>query len=95
MFYAGGNTGIGFETAKALAKSGYEQIVVACRNAEKGDEAAKALSALAPPGVSVKNELLSLDDLSSVRDFVKRMQVGIMCGALIHSLFKLAAEAQV
>lgn len=74
VIITGGNTGIGFETAKALAKSGYEHIVVACRNAEKGDEAAKALSAFAPPGVSVKNELLSLDDLSSVRDFVKRMQ---------------------
>lgn len=55
--------------------SGYEDIVLACRSTEKGDAAVKALSALAPAGVSFKNELLCLDDLSSVRDFVKRMQV--------------------
>lgn len=74
VIITGGNTGLGFETAKALAMSGYQEIVLACRNAEKGEAAAKKLSAAAPAGVSFKNELLCLDDLSSVRDFVKRMQ---------------------
>lgn len=34
----GGNTGIGFETAKALAEKGH-YVVIGCRNKEKGEAA--------------------------------------------------------
>lgn len=91
---AGGNTGLGFETAKALGMAGYQDIVLACRNTEKGEAAVKALSEVSPAGVSFKNELLCLDDLSSVRDFVKRMQVGVVCGALLNCMMVLATEMQ-
>jgi hypothetical protein len=56
--------------------SGYQDIILACRSAERGDAAVKALSAAAPAGVTFKNELLCLDDLQSVKDFAKKMQVG-------------------
>jgi NAD(P)-dependent dehydrogenase (short-subunit alcohol dehydrogenase family) len=83
-YVAGGNTGIGFETAKALAISGYQDIILACRSSERGDAATKALSAVTPAGSTFKNELLCLDDLSSVKDFVKRMQVRLAPSVLAH-----------
>ena len=42
IFTAGGNTGIGFETAVALAAQGFRTII-ACRNAEKGRAAVERI----------------------------------------------------
>ncbi|MBR0135574.1 MAG: SDR family NAD(P)-dependent oxidoreductase, partial [Clostridia bacterium] len=38
----GANSGLGFETAKRIAKKGY-RVILACRNMEKGSEAADAI----------------------------------------------------
>ena len=67
VIVTGANSGIGYEAARALAKKG-ATVVMACRNLEKGEAAAKAIIDEGPTGQVV---LLHLDlaDLSSVRRF--------------------------
>jgi NAD(P)-dependent dehydrogenase (short-subunit alcohol dehydrogenase family) len=61
----GANSGLGFQTARALAGKG-ASVLMACRNQEKGAEALARVKAEHP---DAKAELLELDlaDLSSVR----------------------------
>ena len=61
----GANTGLGFETAKALAACG-ARVVLAVRNLDKGKEAAAAIAA-ASPGADVSLQELDLGSLASVR----------------------------
>ena len=61
----GANTGIGFETAKALALRGAE-VVLAVRDTDKGRRAAEEI-ALAAPAASVRVQRLDLSSLASVR----------------------------
>lgn len=63
----GANTGIGFETARMLAARG-AHVVLACRNAEKGEAAVAKIMAGKPAG---RAELMPLDlsDLDSVSSF--------------------------
>ena len=63
----GANTGIGLETAKMLAQKGAE-VVLACRNREKGEAAAARIRAEAP-GAKVTVDELDLSDLDSVATF--------------------------
>jgi NAD(P)-dependent dehydrogenase (short-subunit alcohol dehydrogenase family) len=53
----GANSGIGLETAAALAGAG-ATVVMACRNLEKANEARRQLEAMKPPG---RVEVLRLD----------------------------------
>jgi NAD(P)-dependent dehydrogenase (short-subunit alcohol dehydrogenase family) len=61
----GANTGLGFETAAALAGRG-ARVVLAVRNLEKGKKAAERITATAP-GAEVKLQELDLSSLESVR----------------------------
>jgi NAD(P)-dependent dehydrogenase (short-subunit alcohol dehydrogenase family) len=61
----GANTGLGYETAKALAAKG-AHVVLAVRNTDKGNDAV-ALIADASPGASVTVQQLDLTSLDSVR----------------------------
>jgi NAD(P)-dependent dehydrogenase (short-subunit alcohol dehydrogenase family) len=61
----GSNTGLGLETAKALAARG-AHVVLAVRNLDKGKEAAATISA-ATPGADVTLQELDLSSLASVR----------------------------
>ncbi|MFN2210270.1 MAG: SDR family NAD(P)-dependent oxidoreductase [Candidatus Promineifilaceae bacterium] len=65
----GANSGIGYETARALAEKGAD-VVMACRNLQKGNEAAEQIRALDPRG-SVEVMQLDLADLDSVREFAE------------------------
>jgi NAD(P)-dependent dehydrogenase (short-subunit alcohol dehydrogenase family) len=65
----GANSGIGFETAKALAIAGAE-VVLATRSAEKGEAAAAEIRAAAPRAV-VRREALDLSSLESVAAFAE------------------------
>jgi NAD(P)-dependent dehydrogenase (short-subunit alcohol dehydrogenase family) len=69
----GANSGIGFETAKALALAGAE-VILATRCAEKGEAAAEAIRAVAPAAIVVR-EALDLSDLGSVSAFAAARQV--------------------
>lgn len=63
----GANTGIGYETARALAhKSAH--VVLACRSRERGEEALQRIRAERPAG-GAELMLLDLADLDSVRAF--------------------------
>ncbi len=66
----GANSGLGFETARALARKG-AAVVLACRNRLKGDEAVARIRAETP---NAEISLLPLDlaDLRSVREAAAR-----------------------
>ncbi|KAG8687917.1 Retinol dehydrogenase 12 [Ceratobasidium sp. 423] len=66
----GANSGIGFETAKALAGMG-ARVVLACRNKDKAEKARKDIEQ-AVRGAQVEVEILDCANLESVRLFVQR-----------------------
>ena len=68
----GANTGIGFETARALAERGAD-VVLACRSAEKGQDAVARILAAAPTA-HVSFESLDLADLEDVAAFAARLR---------------------
>ena len=63
----GANSGIGWDTARALAQKG-ATVIMACRNLQKANPAADQIKALNPAG-HVVVMLLDLADLDSVRAF--------------------------
>lgn len=68
----GSNTGLGFETAKALAGRG-ASVVLAVRNLDKGKEAATAINATTP-GADVTLQELDLGSLESVRAAAEQLK---------------------
>jgi NAD(P)-dependent dehydrogenase (short-subunit alcohol dehydrogenase family) len=66
----GANSGIGLEAAKELARAGAD-VVLACRNIEKGEAAAAAIRKARP---DARAEVMALDlgSLASVRAFASR-----------------------
>ena len=71
VIVTGANTGLGYECAKSLAEKGKEwHVVIACRDIQKGNEAAaKIRSAYAHATLSTM--ALDLASLASVRQFAK------------------------
>lgn len=67
----GANSGLGYETALALAGAGAE-VIVAARNETKGSEALSRIRAVSP-GATVRLELLDLASLDSVARFSARV----------------------
>ncbi|KAF9115490.1 hypothetical protein BGX27_007619 [Mortierella sp. AM989] len=69
----GGNTGLGFETAKALVEAGYTTII-ACRSVGKGQEAIDKIEE--QTGIKGKALVLSLDlsALESVKAFAREFK---------------------
>ena len=81
--YAGANTGIGFETAKALAAKGYAT-VLACRNLEKGRAARdKIRSALLSLAAFSCGSVMSVQDSMAMRhrgaQKMQSMRIGKSC----------------
>jgi NAD(P)-dependent dehydrogenase (short-subunit alcohol dehydrogenase family) len=68
----GANTGIGKETARALATKG-ARVVLACRSEERGKDAVRDIREGELTG-AVELELLDLSSLASVRDFADRIK---------------------
>jgi NAD(P)-dependent dehydrogenase (short-subunit alcohol dehydrogenase family) len=67
----GANSGIGLVAARELARAG-ARVVLAVRNAEKGADAAREISAAVPEAeVEVEVGLLDLGSLESVRGFAE------------------------
>ncbi|EHP38257.1 dehydrogenase [Cupriavidus basilensis OR16] len=67
----GATGGLGFETALALAGAGAD-VILAGRNAAKGQEAVRRIHA-AHPRATLRFELLDLASLASVADFSRRL----------------------
>ena len=65
----GANSGLGLITARELARKG-ANVIMACRNTAKGEEAAAAILQDAPSG-KVDVQALDLADLSSVHAFAE------------------------
>ncbi|MEA3336204.1 MAG: oxidoreductase [Chloroflexota bacterium] len=63
----GANSGLGFETSKALAAKG-AAVIMACRNVEKGNAAAEKIRGENPSG-NVQVMQLDLADLDSIQRF--------------------------
>jgi NAD(P)-dependent dehydrogenase (short-subunit alcohol dehydrogenase family) len=68
----GANTGLGYETAAALAAKG-AHVVLAVRNLDKGKAAADLISARAP-GASVALQALDLTSLESIREAADQLR---------------------
>jgi NAD(P)-dependent dehydrogenase (short-subunit alcohol dehydrogenase family) len=80
----GANSGIGFQAARALAVAGAD-VVLATRNAAKGELAAEQIRRAAP-GVQVVREALDLASLASVAEFARgRHQAGQPIDLLINN----------
>lgn len=74
VIVTGANSGIGFETARALAHKG-ARVVLACRSLDRGREAMeKIVAETAEAEVTV--EQLDLADLRNVEDFAERYETG-------------------
>lgn len=67
----GANSGIGYVTARELARSG-AHVVLACRSEARGREAVEQLTGEVP-GADVELRPLDLGDLASVREFAARL----------------------
>ena len=70
----GANSGLGFETALALARAG-AHVVLACRDQAKGGDALDRARQVVP-AADVRLELLDLADLASVRTFADGFSAG-------------------
>jgi NAD(P)-dependent dehydrogenase (short-subunit alcohol dehydrogenase family) len=68
----GANSGIGWETARALAAKG-ARVIVACRNEDKGRDAEQRIRRQAP-NAEVRFESLDLGSLASVRAFADKLR---------------------
>jgi len=68
----GANSGLGFVTARELARAG-ARVVLACRNLAKGEAARREIEAVAP-GAPLELEELDLSSLDSVRAFAERLR---------------------
>ncbi|KAL6063901.1 retinol dehydrogenase 12 (all-trans 9-cis 11-cis) [Balamuthia mandrillaris] len=70
VIVTGANTGIGFETAKALAGMG-AHVILACRNEKLGEAAVKRIEK-ANKSASVECQQLDLASLASIRAFAQK-----------------------
>lgn len=83
----GASSGVGLYAAKALAKRGWH-VVMACRNLEKADSAAKSL-AMSPESYSLMH--IDLGSLESVRRFVTQFRESgksldaLVCNAAVYT----------
>jgi len=69
VIVTGANSGLGFETSRALAHRG-AAVIMACRSLEKGEAAAEQIRGESPQG-RVLVKWLDLTDLSSVQKFAE------------------------
>ena len=73
VIITGANTGLGFETAKHIARKGGYNIILACRNMEKA-EAAKEQIIEDTGCQTVSPMLIDTSSLQSVRSFVEELK---------------------
>ncbi|KAI0812412.1 hypothetical protein BC629DRAFT_1589185 [Irpex lacteus] len=68
----GANTGIGFEAAQHFARMGPKRLVLACRNEQRGRDAAARIAKQTSYAAEV--QLVDLSDFASVVAFTKRLE---------------------
>ena len=72
VLVTGANSGLGYEVTRALARKG-ATVLMACRNLEKGEEAAAKVRDEHPKG-EVRLMQLDLADLGSVKRFAEEFR---------------------
>jgi protochlorophyllide reductase len=81
VIITGASSGVGLHAANALAKTGQWDVIMACRNQEKTENAAKSLGM---PEENYSIMLIDLASLDSVRQFVNNFrQTGKSLDALV------------
>ncbi len=81
VIITGASSGVGLHAANALAKTGQWDVIMACRNQEKTEKAAKSLGM---PEENYSIMLIDLASLDSVRQFVNNFrQTGKSLDALV------------
>lgn len=73
IIVTGGNTGLGFETARCLASKG-STVILACRNAQLGEEAVLKIKSTLPDS-NVTFVRLDLGSLKSIKEFSAQFQL--------------------
>jgi len=86
----GANSGLGLSAARALVAHGAD-VVLACRNTDKGEQAAAEITRDVVPGTATVEEL-DLADLASVRKFAGRLDRPV--AALINNAGLMAIPEQ-
>ena len=86
----GANSGLGLSAARALVAHGAD-VVLACRNTDKGEQAAAEITRDVVPGTATVEEL-DLADLASVRKFAARLDRPV--AALINNAGLMAIPEQ-
>ena len=77
IIITGGNSGLGFETAKRIVMTGGDySVVLACRNVEKGFSAAQRLFQ-ETGSKNIRVMQLDLDSLQSVREFAEKIKAPV------------------
>lgn len=90
VIITGGNSGLGYETALKVAKSSDEfNVILACRNLEKGEAARdKIIQESGNPNVDAAE--LDVSSLSSVRNFAQNLEYdeiyALLCNAGINGM---------
>ena len=74
ILVTGGNTGLGYHAAEEFARRGAEKVILACRNTEKGNEAAEKIKSLTGHE-NVYVLQLDLANLENIRNFVSELEV--------------------
>lgn len=69
VLVTGGNSGLGFETAKALYEKGAD-VIIACRNTDKGERAVSDIKTSVTSSGSLSIMALDLASLESINSFV-------------------------
>ena len=69
LSHAGGNSGVGKETAIALAMRG-ARVIIACRDVDKAEKAVRDIK-IRSHSVNVLHKELDLANMRSIRDFCK------------------------
>ena len=86
MVVTGANSGIGYETARALAGGG-ARVILACRELASAERAAAKIRS-AHPGAQAEARRLDLASLASVREFSERLDAGpvsaLICNAGVY-----------
>jgi len=72
IIITGGNSGLGFEAAKALSEKG-AWVIIACRSTEKGEAARNEIVAI-HPNANITIMELDLMDLKSIRNFADQFK---------------------
>ena len=73
IIITGANSGLGFETAKKIAKDKNYQVILACRNIDKGSNAKEEIATITGNN-NVKVLELDTSSLKSVRNFVEEFK---------------------